>query len=406
MFALLIVILFVSYFLALGLQGILSGPILELTKATKKISDEGDYQLRVEKSGNDEIGMLVDEYNNMLDQIYVREESLKQKTNELTETLDELKKAQRKLIDTEKMAALGQLIAGVAHEVNTPLGAIRSSVGNIKETLPVILKDFPTFLNTLPKNKKELFFRLTEDSLQNPLALTSKEERIYKKNISETLEKLNIEDAYSFADTFVDMQIYNNVEKYIDLLKSDDNTLIMNMAYILTGLQRSTENIEFAANRASKVVFALKNFARIGNSDEKVLSDIVEGIETVLTLYYNQLKQGVEVSKSIKDVPKILCYPDELNQVWTNILHNALQAMDFNGTLDIRVYEKDNYVVVSITDSGTGIPPEIKDEIFKPFYSTKPAGEGSGIGLDIVSRIIEKHNGKIELESEPTNKRC
>jgi signal transduction histidine kinase len=166
-------------------------------------------------------------------------------------------------------------------------------------------------------------------------------------------------------------------------------------------LQRSTENIEFAANRASKVVFALKNFARIGNSEEKVLADVVEGIETVLTLYYNQLKQGVEVSKNIEKVPQIRCYPDELNQVWTNVLHNALHAMNLHGKLDINVSQKDNFVIVSITDSGKGIPEELKEEIYKPFFSTKPSGEGTGMGLDIVKRIIEKHEGRIELESVP-----
>lgn len=401
MFYLLIGLLIVNYILALALQRILSGPILKLTSATKKISQEGDYQLRVEKLGNDEIGMLVDEYNNMLEQIYEREESLKQRTTELTVTLEDLKKTQRKLIDAEKMAALGQLIAGVAHEINTPLGAIRSSVGNIKGSLNIILKDFPKFINDLPENLREAFFALTEDSLKNQFMLTSKEERAYKKTITATLEKYNIKNAYSFADTLVDMLICNNIEKYLELLQSKDNESIIHMAYKLTGLQRSTDNIEFAASKASKVVFALKNFSHIGHLDEKVLSDVTEGIETVLTLYYNQIKQGVEVSKDYEKIPKILCYPDELNQVWTNILHNALYAMKLSGKLDIRAYCDENYVVVSITDSGNGIPPELKEEIFKPFFSTKPSGEGSGMGLDIVKRIIEKHDGKIEVESEP-----
>ncbi len=400
MFYLLIGILFVNYILALALQRILSGPILKLTTATKRISREGDYRLRVEKQGNDEIGMLVDEYNNMLEQIYEREESLKQRTNELTETLEDLKKTQRKLIDAEKMAALGQLIAGVAHEINTPLGAIRSSVGNIKGSLNIILKDFPNFIYGLPENIRQVFFELTEESLKNQFMLTSKEERAYKKEITVTLEKHNIKNAYSFADTLVDMLICKDVEKYLILFQSEHRESIIHMAYKLTGLQRSTDNIEFAASKASKVVFALKNFSHIGHSEEKVLSDITEGIETVFTLYYNQIKQGIEVTKNFEDIPKILCYPDELNQVWTNILHNAIYAMELKGKLDIRVYQENNYIIVSITDSGKGISAEIKNEIFKPFFTTKPSGEGSGMGLDIVKRIIEKHDGKIEVESE------
>ena len=122
-------LLIVNYILATWLQKVLTGPILNLTKATKEISREGNYRLRVHKQGNDEIGDLVDEYNKMLSQIYVREEALKQRTNELTRTLGDLKQTQEKLINSEKLAALGQLIAGVAHEINTPLGAIRSSIG-------------------------------------------------------------------------------------------------------------------------------------------------------------------------------------------------------------------------------------------------------------------------------------
>ncbi len=401
MASLLVVILIVNYLLALGLQRILSVPILNLTKATREISEEGNYQLRVKKDANDEIGILVDEYNKMLEQIYEREESLKQRTTELVETLNNLKQTQRQLINSEKMAALGQLITNVAHEINTPLGAIRSSIGNIKSSLDMILKDYPKFINKLPEKSKKTFFTLTEDSLSKTQVFTSKEERVFKKEISATLEKNNIKNAYSFADTFVDMMVVKNIEKYLELLHEEDSESIINMAYKLTGLQRSTENIEFAADRASKVVFALKNFSRIGNTDEQVLADITEGIETVLTLYYNQIKQGIEVSKSYENIPKILCYSDELNQVWTNILHNAIYAMDLNGKLEIKAYTEDEYVVVSITDSGKGIPPKVIDQVFNPFFSTKPAGEGTGIGLDITKRIIEKHHGKIEVKSKP-----
>ena len=398
---LLFVLQFVSYFIALGLQRILSVPILKLTKATKNISEEGNYKLRVEKRGNDEIGVLVDEYNKMLAKIYEREEALKQRTNELSKTLVDLKQTQQKLVNSEKLAALGQLVAGVAHEINTPLGAIRSSIGNFKSSLVTIIKNYPIFINQLPEKTKNTFIELIEESLKKQHLLTSKEERIYKMQVINTLESHNIENSYFFADTFVDMMVVENIEKYLDLLTLENSDAIMDMAYKLTGLQRSTNNIEFAADKASKVVFALKNSSRIGHSDEQILCNIIDGIETVLTLYSNQIKQGIEVSKQYEKIVEIQCYPDELNQVWTNILHNAIYAMELKGKLEIKVYTKNNYVVVSITDSGKGILQSEINQIFNPFFTTKPEGEGTGIGLDITKRIIDKHNGKIEVESKP-----
>jgi two-component system NtrC family sensor kinase len=110
----------------------------------------------------------------------------------------------------------------------------------------------------------------------------------------------------------------------------------------------------------------------------------------------------VEVVRNYgNDLPSVLCYPDELNQVWTNLLHNALQAMGNKGVLKIDVKPEDNAISVSITDSGQGIPPEIMPRIFEPFFTTKPPGEGSGLGLDIVHKIIEKHQGKMQVESVP-----
>ncbi|WP_372757446.1 ATP-binding protein [Mariniflexile sp.] len=391
----------INYVLASYLQRILSGPILKLTRATREISNVGNYKLRVQKQGNDEIGLLVEEYNKMLAQIFEREEALKRKTKELTKTLGDLKQMQQKLVNSEKLVALGQLIAGVAHEINTPLGAIRSSIGNIKSALLYVLNEYPRFVTHLPANQKRVFYILVKDSLSKKQLLTSKEERAYKNSIMASLEKHAIKNAYFFADAFVDMMIFENIEKYLDILKAENAEAIFDIAYKITGLQRSIDNIDFAADRASKVVFALKNSSRINSYDEQVLTDVSEGIENVLILYNNQIKHGIEVVRNYKPIPEILCYSDELNQVWTNILHNAIYAMDLKGKLVINVHSDKEYVIVSITDNGKGIPPDEIDKIFNPFYTTKPTGEGTGIGLYISKGIIEKHKGKIEVESKP-----
>ena len=123
------------------------------------------------------------------------------------------------------------------------------------------------------------------------------------------------------------------------------------------------------------------------------------GFETVLTLYHSKIKHGVEVIRNYHEVSPVWCYPDELSQVWTNLIDNSLYAMDYQGKLTINISQTGEYVVVAIIDSGKGISDEIKSRLFDPFFTTKPQGEGSGMGLDIVKRIIDKHKGKIEVRS-------
>jgi signal transduction histidine kinase len=199
------------------------------------------------------------------------------------------------------------------------------------------------------------------------------------------------------------MGIYEMPEKFIPLLRTGNSMEIIQMAYRLTSLLRSSKTIQMAVDRASKVVFALKSFSHYDSAGEPVKANIIDGIETVLTLYHNLLKQGVEVIRNFEEVPQIFCFPDELNQVWTNIVHNAIQAMKGKGTLRIDVKSENEEIKISFADTGCGIPDAIKEKIFDPFFTTKPQGEGSGLGLDIVKRIIEKHKGKIEVMSEPGN---
>jgi len=336
------------------------------------------------------------------------EAKLKQVNEDLQNEIEQHKKAlenlqamQSQLIHSEKMAALGQLVAGIAHEINTPLGAIRSSVNNIAKFLAQTLMQLPDFFDVLSKEQRNNFSALLQKSLQAKSTLTAKEERQLKRALMRQLQTYSIEKPAIVADTLVDMRIYHEIEPFLSLLTTSQSPLILQTAYKLSGLQRSTNTIETAVDRASKVIFALKNYARYDHIGEKILTNIIEGIETILTLYHNQIKQGIELSKNYSELPLVLCYPDELNQVWTNLIHNALQAMDYKGTLTIEANRQDEQIIVKITDSGIGIPDEVKPKIFMPFFTTKPPGEGSGLGLDIVKKIIEKHEGDITVKSQP-----
>ncbi len=330
------------------------------------------------------------------------ETALRNKNDELVQTLQELKITQQELIQSEKMAALGQLVAGVAHEINTPLGAIRSSVENIANFLGQNLLELPEFFQSLSPERRQDFLLLLQHSNPQTTQLSTKEKRQAKRALNRQLESFAIDNADTVADTLVDLGIYDNIEPFLPLLQNPESGKILNKAYQLGTLQKSTNTIKTATDRAAKVVFALKSYTHWDASGEKVLAKLTDGIETILTLYYNQLKQGVEVIRNYeKDLPEILCYPDELNQVWTNLIHNALQAMGNKGILTINANQQDSWMRVSITDSGAGIAPEIMSRIFEPFFTTKPPGEGSGLGLDIVRKIVEKHQGKIEVESVP-----
>ena len=131
-------------------------------------------------------------------------------------------------------------------------------------------------------------------------------------------------------------------------------------------------------------------------------TSISHGIDTVLILYHHYLKHKVEVVKRYsKDLPAVLCYPNEINQVWINLIQNALQAMNYQGILILETSQKEHTIHVDITDSGCGIPSEILPKIFDPLFTTKPIGEGNGLGLDIVKRILEKHQGEITVASIP-----
>ena len=319
---------------------------------------------------------------------------------EAAQSLNDLHAAEAHLVHSEKMAALGQLIAGVAHEINTPIGAIKSSGSNISEALNSALLDLPALLAELDTTDRAHFSDLLKRASERTSLMTTREERSVVRDVTARLEALGLDQARHRAGLLVQLQSHTDLDAMLPLLRHPAADRILDTAHGIATITTNADNINTAVDRVAKIIFALKSFSRFGGVQVWTPSDLREGLETVLTIYQNQIKHGVELVRQFEDLPPVRCLPDEINQVWTNLVHNALQAMDYKGTLTLGLRRDGDNALVSVTDTGCGMTPEVRERIFDAFFTTKPAGEGTGLGLDIVRKIIEKHGGRILVDSE------
>ncbi|EMY16508.1 GHKL domain protein [Leptospira weilii str. Ecochallenge] len=194
----------------------------------------------------------------------------------------------------------------------------------------------------------------------------------------------------------------SSVEEFPNLFTDKDVQALLRFAIAEIQASQNSKLIDISVNRTSKVVYALKKFTHWSSEGIKTPVVISESIETVLTIYHNQLKIGVEINREYKDVPPIQAYADDLIHLWTNLIYNAVQAMSFKGILGIRISRVgENEVEVVVSDTGPGIAAFAKERIFEPFFTTKAPGEGSGMGLDIAKKIVETHKGTIRFETSP-----
>ncbi|MDY6784243.1 MAG: response regulator [Cyanobacteriota bacterium] len=328
------------------------------------------------------------------------EAALQRKNEELEGALHELQATQSELIHAEKMSALGQSIAGIVHEINNPLCTIRSATGIADRFLRDRLEAFSDCFSQLSPQQRVSFRTLLDAAMEHPSLLNAKERRQLVRELSQKLHALDLEPPSQLADLLVELGASDRIEAALPLLEGGSDRFVQ-LAYDLAEVSRSLGNVRIAAERATDIVGALKNYARYDASGQKVRADITEGIQTVLMLFQYQFKQKIEVETLYGSLPAIQCYPDELSQVWTNLVHNALQAMGGRGTLSVETRECEDKIEVCITDSGSGISPEVLPRIFEPFFTTKARGKGTGIGLHISQKIVEKHGGTIAVKSIP-----
>ncbi len=272
-----------------------------------------------------------------------------ERTASLEASLRELANNQGRLLQTEKLASIGQLAAGVAHEINNPVGYIKSNLN--------AMKDYGNDLTRL----LTAYLRL-EEMVRNDGEPDKRMARL-------------LDDIAS-------------IRSEIDL------------GYILEDcanvIEESLEGIE----RVIGIVSDLKNFAHL-DGDEFEAADINSGLESTLNIAWNELKYKAEVVREFHPLPEVRCYPQRLNQVFMNILVNAAQAIEGKGTIRIATRDAGDHVVVEISDNGQGIAPEALDRIFDPFFTTKEVGKGTGLGLSVAYHIIKSHRGSIEVASIP-----
>jgi signal transduction histidine kinase len=336
-----------------------------------------------------------------------------QKMPELTQRLvglmsDRIRETTRMEQQRDRLASLGKLSAGLAHELNNPASAAQRATSQLRHMLTKIRnasQDLGRRVLT-PEQKSEIeklevTFTQTDIVPPDPLTISDLEDQI-----DSLLRSHGQNDLWMLAAGLARRNIKPEIVESL-FSKLDGDTARAALMRIAASVEVATllHEIESSTSRISDLVGAIKEYTHMDQSPVQNV-DVVKSLETTLTILNHKLKQGVAVQRDYQPVPLLVnSFGSELNQVWTNIIDNAIDAMHGKGELRVRTFRDDGCVVVEIGDNGPGIPAEVEPHIFEPFFTTKGVGQGTGLGLDTVQRIVKKHRGNIQVNSKPGDTR-